>query len=635
MGICASEAINPEVVDMSHFRILATVGVGGFGKVRLAIDQKEENINHTKYVAMKFLDVSYYTKTHRRAQLRTERMALTVIDSPFVVCLLHAFKTDTNIVLVMPFFHGGDLCVYLCRNKLNDTQVRYSSAQVILGLEAIHKHDYVYRDLKPENVLLDSAGRCVITDLGLVAKLSAFDRKNQEPFSKRWDPPYDKRLRGVSGTPGYMAPEVFVKSYNQLADFYSLGALIYSLCTNKVPFPNQSRKCFYKSAFALPEAINKFSSRKKSLVKGLCAYYENDRLGHKNFWEGVKKHPYFQTENFSWEAIANQSLESPLVVKEEFNFDIRHNVEDTFALAYEVELVTEKTRRIMEKLKGISYNNIKPFKLSDGTNYDPHAKRRGKKERKKQKQDKKSRKKSENKRNSTENAESTGFGSADGKQNTCRPRLRGRKRISHMSKMSVSGVSRTRNTANDSKTGHSPCHSELPMGDPGGSVRRGYNSGSFSSTVKKNNNILTKSGPIDSDRIADQIAELENVPLHKSFRNLKDPGPPDTKSHEGTLASLTGISRKGGTGTGARSHSSNAKQLHFSGSSKRRKQDFFADIVDAAANMSIPKRMDMLSGSQEGRSKTNAAHFQSNSSVKELSEDGVSAAAAPAAQDST
>uniref|UniRef100_A0A7S2U448 Protein kinase domain-containing protein n=1 Tax=Lotharella oceanica TaxID=641309 RepID=A0A7S2U448_9EUKA len=373
MGLCASEVINPEEVDLSHFQIMTTIGAGGFGKVRLAIDVKEQRINPNKYVAMKFLDISYYYKPHRRAQLRREREALSTIKSDFVVNLMHAFKTSDEIVFVMPFLQGGDFCVYLSRKSLTPEQVKFAAAECILGLEAIHRHSYVYRDLKPENILLDGDGHCVITDLGLVAKISEFDSKYNEPFSKRWDPPHHCRLRGVSGTPGYMAPEVFVKSYDQLADFYALGALIYSLFTNKVPFPNQSRKYFFKTAFVLPEAVNRFSPTAKSFVKGLCAYYEKDRLGYKKFWDDVKSHPFFETEkSFSWSRIEKRQAPSPFKITQDFNFDIRYNLEDTFALNYGIEgdrMNREETKKIFDQLKGISYNNLPPFKLSDGTFY--------------------------------------------------------------------------------------------------------------------------------------------------------------------------------------------------------------------------------------------------------------------------
>jgi len=373
MGLCASEVINPEEVDLSHFQIMTTIGAGGFGKVRLAIDVKEQRINPNTYVAMKFLDVSYYYKPHRRDQLRREREALATIKSPFVVHLMHAFKSSDEIIFVMPFLQGGDFCVYLSRRSLTQQQVKFAAAECILGLEAIHRHKYVYRDLKPENILLDSNGHCVITDLGLVAKISEFDSKYNEPFSKRWDPPHHCRLRGVSGTPGYMAPEVFVKSYDQLADFFALGALIYSLFTNKVPFPNQSRKYFFKTAFVLPETVNRLSPTAKSFVKGLCAYYEKDRLGYKKFWDDVKAHPFFEAEkSFSWNRIEKRQSPSPFKITQDFNFDIRYNLEDTFALNYGVEadrMSREETKKIFDQLKGISYNNRPPFKLSDGTFY--------------------------------------------------------------------------------------------------------------------------------------------------------------------------------------------------------------------------------------------------------------------------
>eukprot|EP00471_Norrisiella_sphaerica_P010486 CAMPEP_0184494672 /NCGR_PEP_ID=MMETSP0113_2-20130426/29311_1 /TAXON_ID=91329 /ORGANISM="Norrisiella sphaerica, Strain BC52" /LENGTH=697 /DNA_ID=CAMNT_0026880527 /DNA_START=181 /DNA_END=2274 /DNA_ORIENTATION=- len=377
MGLCASEVINPNEVDISHFQIMTTIGAGGFGKVRLAVDVKEQRINPNNYVALKFLDVSYYHKPHRRQQLRREREALITIKSPFVVQIMHAFTTTYEIIFVMPFLRGGDFCVYLSRKSISEEQVRHAAGEIILGLEAIHAQSYVYRDLKPENILLDGDGHCVITDLGLVAKISDFDSKYNEPFSKRWDPPHHCRLRGVSGTPGYMAPEVFVKSYDQLADFFALGALIYSFFTNKVPFPNQSRKYFFKTSFILPDGVNRLSKHAKSLVKGLCAYYEKDRLGYDNFWDDVKDHPFFDVPGFSWDRLQTRKMKSPFKITEDFNFDIRYNLEDTFALNYGTDntekISKEEAQKILSHLKGITYNIDPPFKLSDGSIYSTGA----------------------------------------------------------------------------------------------------------------------------------------------------------------------------------------------------------------------------------------------------------------------
>ncbi|GAB5362476.1 hypothetical protein AAMO2058_000800000 [Amorphochlora amoebiformis] len=165
-----------------------------------------------------------------------------------------------------------------------------------------------------------------------------------------------------------MAPEVFVKSYDMLADFFSLGAFIYSLFTNKIPFPSQSRKYFFKTSFHLPESITRLPVGAAELVQGLCAYYERDRLGYDGYWNDVRKHSYFK--DYPWDDIAAKSRLSPFRITEEYNFNMRYNLEDTFAFNYEGEKIKlEDAKKIFQMLKGIQYNLDPPFKLSDGTTY--------------------------------------------------------------------------------------------------------------------------------------------------------------------------------------------------------------------------------------------------------------------------
>lgn len=366
MGLCASLTINPNAVDLSHFNVIATVGQGGFGKVRAAIDLKTNSKD--EFLALKFQELGYYKKERRRQQLIRERDVMVKMDSPFILQLLYAFITNDSVVFVTPFLTGGDLCFFVQNESLNEEMVRFAAAEVSIGIEQIHKAGYVYRDLKPENILLTETGHCVVSDLGLVDKLKEQDPKHNEPFSRRWSPPHHVRTRGISGTPGFMAPEVFGRSYNQLADFYGLGALIIALFTNKVPFPLQNRKVFCKSSFVIPDIVKGLSEQAQSLITDLCAYYEQDRLGYKSFWKEFRKHSFFtKAKDFSWESIGSRKS-SPFRPKKGCNYDIRYQLESRIGLDYteRQELKPDVRKIIVETFKDVVYNIDPPFVLSNG-----------------------------------------------------------------------------------------------------------------------------------------------------------------------------------------------------------------------------------------------------------------------------
>lgn len=122
---------------------------------------------------------------------------------------------------------GGDLKYHLnVQEKFSEARTRFHAAQVLLGLEHIHSKGIVYRDLKLENVLVDENGHVKISDLGLAVLLGD-----------------SGKVRGYAGTPGYTAPEVVLGfNYNHIADFFSLGVMIYRCLCGKKPFLRKSRK---------------------------------------------------------------------------------------------------------------------------------------------------------------------------------------------------------------------------------------------------------------------------------------------------------------------------------------------------------------------------------------------------------
>ena len=108
--------------------------------------------------------------------------------------LRFAFQSQTKLYLISDFFNGGELFYYLSNGRFSENRARFYAAEIALGLHYLHSQGIVYRDLKPENLLLDADGHIKITDFGL----SKVDVTGEE-------------LNSLCGTPEYLAPEIIMK----------------------------------------------------------------------------------------------------------------------------------------------------------------------------------------------------------------------------------------------------------------------------------------------------------------------------------------------------------------------------------------------------------------------------------------
>ncbi|KAH8074695.1 G-protein coupled receptor kinase [Aureococcus anophagefferens] len=201
--------LTPE--DFNKFRIL---GKGGFGMVYGCRTFATGKMYAMKEICMKRI------KRRKAFELCwNEHWALKQLDSPFAVNLKFAFKDRNRLVLVIDLMMGGDLKYWLAQHKTFDyKRSQYYAARTILGLKALHELNIVYRDIKPENMLVDESGRIRLSDLGLACRVHT-------------------ELKGASGTPGYMAPEMLRKEvYDQRVDYFSYGCMLVEFILGVCPF---------------------------------------------------------------------------------------------------------------------------------------------------------------------------------------------------------------------------------------------------------------------------------------------------------------------------------------------------------------------------------------------------------------
>uniref|UniRef100_A0A2K5BVT3 G protein-coupled receptor kinase n=1 Tax=Aotus nancymaae TaxID=37293 RepID=A0A2K5BVT3_AOTNA len=206
------------------FRVL---GKGGFGEVS-ACQMKATG----KLYACKKLNKKRLKKRKGYQGAMVEKKILMKVHSRFIVSLAYAFETKADLCLVMTIMNGGDLRYHIYNvNEENpgfpEPRAVFYTAQIVCGLEHLHQWRIVYRDLKPENVLLDNDGNVRISDLGLAVELLEGQSKT----------------KGYAGTPGFMAPELLRgEEYDFSVDYFALGVTLYEMIAARGPFRARGEK---------------------------------------------------------------------------------------------------------------------------------------------------------------------------------------------------------------------------------------------------------------------------------------------------------------------------------------------------------------------------------------------------------
>ncbi|XP_072247854.1 rhodopsin kinase grk7-b [Leuresthes tenuis] len=207
-----------------YFYEFRTLGRGGFGEV-CAVQVKYTG----QMYACKKLDKSRLKKKGGERLALLEKHILEKVNSLFIVNLAYAYENKTHLCLVMDLMSGGDLRFHiyeLGERGIRMERVVYYTAQIITGILHLHSMDIIYRDLKPENVLLDGKGQCRLSDLGLAVEL-----------------PKGKMICQKAGTTGYMAPEVLKQEYYRTSvDWWALGCSIYEMVAARLPFKDFREK---------------------------------------------------------------------------------------------------------------------------------------------------------------------------------------------------------------------------------------------------------------------------------------------------------------------------------------------------------------------------------------------------------
>ncbi|KNC56254.1 AGC protein kinase [Thecamonas trahens ATCC 50062] len=204
---------------MQEYETIKIIGMGAFAKVILVRKRSTG-----AFFAMKVVPKSRLrSNKHLVETQKTERNVLARVDHPFIVRLHHAFQSKEKLYLVLDFINGGELFYWLNEEgAFSESRVQFYVAQMALAIGHLHSLGVLYRDLKPENVLLDASGYIRLTDFGI---------------SKQTSDAGSGRTSSFCGTPNYMAPEIIAGGmYGRSVDWWCLGILMFEMLVGRPPF---------------------------------------------------------------------------------------------------------------------------------------------------------------------------------------------------------------------------------------------------------------------------------------------------------------------------------------------------------------------------------------------------------------
>lgn len=227
--VLTNPAVNGSIIDINKsidtqilkakpqdFQPINILGKGSFGEVYLV----EKDL--MEYYAMKVLQKEKILGNNYIKYALTERNVLSYTQHPFIVQLNYAFQTKSKLYLILEYCPGGDIGKLLIKEgKFSEELSRIYIAELILAIQYLHKREIIFRDMKPDNVVIDSDGHCKLTDFGL----------SKEGIDDNFS------ARSFCGSLAYLAPEMLErKGHGKSVDWYLIGVLLYEMLVGKTPY---------------------------------------------------------------------------------------------------------------------------------------------------------------------------------------------------------------------------------------------------------------------------------------------------------------------------------------------------------------------------------------------------------------
>lgn len=271
---------------------LSVLGQGAFGRVKLA---QHKTTGET--FALKCQSKKAIVRNRIEDTVINEMRLMRMLDHERVGKLYCALQDTRNIYFVLELLQGGEFFTYLQKvGRLSEAKAVFYAASVVSAFTALHEKKIAYRDLKPENMVLDSKGFVKIVDLGLAKQI---------PTGKTWT---------MCGTPDYLAPEIILnEGHDYAVDYWALGVLIYEMVTGWPPFYADEPMKTYENIVACSISFPVYITRQMSdVVSKLLATQPGRRLGNlKGGINDIMKHKWFGS--FDWAGLEDLSIAVPYV----------------------------------------------------------------------------------------------------------------------------------------------------------------------------------------------------------------------------------------------------------------------------------------------------------------------------------
>ena len=287
---------NPkEKIGPSNFICLALLGQGSFGEVYLV--QEKNTLN---YYAMKVLDKKRIEKQNIFKYAMTERNVLSIINFPFIVKLNYAFQTKEKLFLLLDYCPGGDLSKQLqIQTRFSEDKAKFYICEIALALGELHKKDIIFRDLKPDNIVIDKEGHAMLTDFGL-----SREGVNEKHIAKSF-----------CGSIAYLAPEMLSRTgHGKAVDWYLLGVCFYEMLVGIPPYFSNNQEQIFKNIEKAELFIPNFVSKKaQKFLRDLLKKDPMNRLGTKRDVEEIKEHPYMK--GVDWDKVLKREYVPPPIIQ--------------------------------------------------------------------------------------------------------------------------------------------------------------------------------------------------------------------------------------------------------------------------------------------------------------------------------
>nr|AML79583.1 putative LOV domain-containing protein [Hydrangea quercifolia] len=331
-----------EQIGLKHFKPIKPLGSGDTGSVHLV-----ELCGTGEQFAMKTMDKSIMLNRNKVHRACAEREILDMLDHPFLPALYASFQTKTHVCLVTNYCPGGELFLLLDSQPmkvLKEDAVRFYAAEVMIALEYLHCQGIIYRDLKPENVLLQSDGHVALTDFDLSCLTSCKpqllipETNEKKKHSKKQQNPIFmaepmRASNSFVGTEEYIAPEIITGAgHTSAVDWWALGILLYEMLYGYTPFRGKTRQKTFANVLhkdlKFPGSIS-VSLQAKQLMYRLLHRDPKNRLGSREGANEIKRHPFFRGINWALIRCMNPpKLDAPLLSDAEKEAEVDPELQD-------------------------------------------------------------------------------------------------------------------------------------------------------------------------------------------------------------------------------------------------------------------------------------------------------------------